>query len=189
MASLISDLPACALLNTLYSTSVLRHHVSDAMQIVRQGNQQSTNEERKARYLAACSETPLDRVGDLFYATLVEIVGLRAGKITGMLLTLPKEDILKMMHNWCLFVSNTQFANDSIERDHRALLTSARFLRACWKVLPAIRPYIPNYRQHVGEIFHPYVSQLVLGKDAADMVTGMLIVRPIRDIKHMMTDF
>ena len=123
-------------------------------------------------------------MGDLFYATLVDIVGLRAGKITGMLTALPKAEILKMMHNWCLFLSNTQFANDSIEREHRALLPSARFLRACWKVLPAIRPANPNYRQQAEEIFHPYVSQFVLGN--AETVTGMLIDRPISDIKHMM---
>ena len=123
-------------------------------------------------------------MGDLFYATLVDIVGLRAGKVTGMLTALPRAEIRKMMHNWCLFLSNTQFANDSIEREHRALLPSARFLRACWKVLPAIRPANPKCRQQIGEIFYPYVSQFVLSN--AETVTGMLIQRPISDIKHMM---
>ena len=54
VASLISDLPSCALLNALYSVSVLRHHVCDAMQIVRGFSQALTNEDRQTRYLAAC---------------------------------------------------------------------------------------------------------------------------------------
>ena len=44
VASLIADLPSCALLNALYSVSVLRHHVSDAMSIVRNQRQNMTAE-------------------------------------------------------------------------------------------------------------------------------------------------
>ena len=39
VASLVADLPPCALLNALYSQRVLRHHVSDAMSMIRNNRQ------------------------------------------------------------------------------------------------------------------------------------------------------
>ena len=128
-------------------------------------------------------------VGEVIHRALVGIVGLRAGKITGMLIAMPNDDLIKMMGNWNLLLSNTQFANDSLNREHQALLPSARFLRASWKILPAVRRANPNYKKHVGELFHPYVSQLVDQGINANLVTGMLIECPINDIKHMMRDF
>ena len=199
VASLISNLPSCSLLNALYSVSVLRHHVCDAMQIVRGYSQALTNEQRQARYLAACEQVlsktkPFEKnfkqiVGEVIHNALVGIVGLRAGKITGMLIAMPNDDLLKMMRDWSLLLSNTQFANDSLNREHQDLLPSARFLRACWKILPAVRRVNPNYKKHVGELFHPYVSQLVDHGINVNLVTSMLIDCPINDIKHMMRDF
>ena len=67
-------------------------------------------------------------------------------------------------------------------------MPSCRYLRACWKMLPAVTPKNPNYKQQVGDLLHAYVVQMVGEKFAAE-VTGTLIECPIYDIAHMMENF
>lgn len=201
VASLISELPACALLNALYSTSVLRHYMSDAIQIVKNKSLQVTEWQRKSRYYAACMEIShmffdsddefRKQIGEVFYEAHVGMVGLRAGKITGMLISMPICEIERMMGDYSLFIHNTQSANDQLEQENLALLPSARYLRACWKIMPSVVQDNPNYKQQVGDVFHQHGYQMISNQGVSNVnaVISMLIDRPIDDIKQMMMDF
>ena len=97
VAKLIADLPACDLLDALYSVSIMRHHISNAMSIAR--SKPVYDFDREARFLAACRNVLLNfhcfddkfrnEVGNVMYAEILNIVGLRVGKVTGMLVDLP----------------------------------------------------------------------------------------------------
>ena len=57
-----------------------------------------------------------------------------------------------------------------------------------FKLLPAVVPANPNYKNQVGEFIYEYVEK-VTGEDKAPKITGMLIDLSIPEIQAYLTDF
>lgn len=57
-----------------------------------------------------------------------------------------------------------------------------------YKLLPAVQPTNPNYKNQVGEFIYEYVEKIT-GEDKAPKITGMLIDLSIPEIQGYLVDF